>query len=705
MSAGTPLPLGATWNGRGTRFAIFSEHAVGVQLCLFAQPADAQSERIELSKDADHVWQVYVPDVGPGHCYGYRVHGLHAPADGHRFNPAKLLLDPYAKAISGAVRWNNALSGYPVSSADRDRDLIGDFQDSAAVMPKCVVVDSAFNWEGDRQLRTPWERTVIYECHVKGMTMLHPQVPGHLRGTYLGLSSDPILEHLTRLGVTAIELLPVHHIAGERRLAELGLTNYWGYSSIGYFAPDTRYASGGRGEQVTEFKSMVKRFHKADIEVILDVVYNHTAEGNHLGPTLSFRGIDNTAYYRPHPDGPRHYADYTGCGNTVDLRHPRTRQMVLDSLRYWVTEMHVDGFRFDIAPVLARDDHGVNMSGEFMTSVRQDPVLSRVKLIAEPWDLGPHGYQTGRFPAEWSEWNDKYRNTVRGFWRGDQGLVGELAARLTGSGDLYQTSGRTPQASVNFVTCHDGFTLHDLVSYEAKHNLANGEHNRDGSDHNLSRNWGVEGPTDAARTVHIRERMKRNFMATLAFSQGVPMISHGDELGRTQQGNNNAYCHDSPLTWVDWRLTPAQEELLRFTRHVFAIRAASPVLRRRTFFSCEPEAVSGAKDLRWLTPEGKEMSDHEWQDPGNHIVGMLMPCKAGDDVEGAERRDGGKALLLLLNAGGRSKPFTLPKLEQPGIWTAMVNTAHRAGQAVREGQVSLGPRSLILLRYESLLES
>jgi isoamylase len=683
---GAPVLLGANWDGRGTHFALFSQHAARVQLCLFTPPADVESDRIELQKGPDHVWQAYLPQVAPGQHYGYRVHGPHAPADGHRFNPAKLLLDPYAKAISGTIRWNDALTGYPVQRTDPDRDLSLDSQDSALVMPKCVVVDPAFNWEGDRQLRMPWERTVIYECHVKGMTMLHPHVPEHLRGTYLGLSTDPILEHLTSLGVTAVELLPVHHIANERRLTELGLTNYWGYSSISYFAPDTRFASGGRGEQVTEFKSMVKRFHRAGIEVILDVVYNHTAEGNHLGPTLSFRGIDNQAYYRPHADGARYYADFTGCGNTVDVRHPRTRQLVLDSLRYWVTEMHVDGFRFDIAPVLARGDNGVDMAGEFLTSVRQDPVLSRVKLIAEPWDLGPGGYQTGRFPAGWSEWNDKYRNTVRGFWRGDQGLSPDLATRLTGSGDLYQSAGRTPQASVNFVTCHDGFTLHDLVSYEAKHNLANGEHNRDGSDYNLSRNWGTEGPTEATRTVNMRERMKRNFMATLAFSQGVPMLSHGDEVGRTQAGNNNAYCHDSPFTWIDWRLTPAQQDLLRFTREVFAIRTGAAVLRRAAFFASEAGAESGTKELTWLTPEGKEMSEHEWRDHGNHILGMLM---RGED----------EAVLLLLNGGGRSKPFALPALARGGTWVEVINTAHPIAREGRQGSVPLGARSLILLRY------
>ena len=690
---------GATWDGKGTYFALFSEHAERVELCLY-HPSASESDRIDLRRGADHVWQVYLREVRPGQLYGYRVHGPYAPWEGHRFNPAKMLLDPYARAIGGSVRWDDALSSHPASSTGPDVDLIPDPTDSAPVLPKCVVVDPTFDWGGDQPLGTPWESSLIYECHVKGMTMLHPEVPERLRGTYLGLSSDPIIDHLRQLGVTAIELLPVHHVASERRLAQLGLTNYWGYSSIGYFAPDARYASGARGEQVTEFKSMVKRFHQAHIEVILDVVYNHTAEGNHLGPTLSLRGIDNRTYYRPHPESSRFYADYTGCGNTVDLRRPATRRLVVDSLRYWVTEMHVDGFRFDIAPVLAREDSGVNMTGEFMTSLQQDPVVSRVKLIAEPWDLGPGGYQTGRFPSGWSEWNDKYRNTVRAFWRGDQNLVGHLAARLTGSGDLYQTNGRSPQASVNFVTCHDGFTLHDLVSYEAKHNLSNGEQNRDGSDYNLSRNWGVEGPTDAVRTVHMRERMKRNLIATLAFSQGVPMLSHGDELGRTQSGNNNAYCHDSPLTWVDWTTTPGQRELLQFTREVFAIRAAMSLLRRGTFFSPEPDPESGLKQLTWLTLEGKEMSDSDWRDPGNHIVGMLMRGEGRGARQDGDSGTQAEALLLLLNAGGRSRDFTLPLLGLPGSWTEIVHTGHPVSRAPREGHVPLGARCLILLQYQ-----
>ena len=688
VRSGMPSPLGANWDGQGTNFAVLSEHGTRVELCLFADSRDAvETERIELCERTSHVWYAYLPEVRPGQAYGYRVHGAYAPSQGHRFNPTKLLLDPYAKAISGTMTWSDALSGFPVRSSDPYRDLVADQQDSAGAMPKSLVVDPAFDWGDDQLLRTPWNRTVIYECHVKGMTMLHPDVPEHLRGTYLGLATDPIIEHLKSLGVTAVELLPVHHIAAERRLAEQGLTNYWGYNSIGYFAPDARYATAGSGgRQVAEFKSMVRRFHQAGLEVILDVVYNHTGEGSHLGPTLSFRGIDNATYYWLDPENPRLHVDFTGCGNTVDLRKPPALQLVVDSLRYWIQEMHVDGFRFDIATVLGRGDRGFNPGSAFFDLLRQDPTLAAVKLIAEPWDLGPDGYQVGKFPAGWSEWNGKYRDTVRHFWRGDPGQVGSLASRLAGSSDLYEPSGRPPQASVNFVTCHDGFTLQDLVSYEAKYNEANGEGNRDGTDHNLSRNWGVEGPTEIARTVRMRERMKRNFLATLAFSQGVPMLSHGDELGRTQLGNNNAYCQDSPLTWMDWRLGASQRELLQFTRTVFALRAANPLLRMDTFFGHAPPGHEG-KGLAWLGADGKEMAAEAWNHASNHVVGMLI--------------QGEGALLLLLNGGARSKGFTLPTLGHVGTWTEVINTANPGPAVVREEQVSLGARSLLLLRYES----
>jgi isoamylase len=700
---GGPAPLGATWDGEGTNFALWSEHATAVELCLFAQ-ADAASEaaRVRLTERTDQVWHAYLPDVRPGQLYGYRVHGPYQPDQGHRFNPAKLLLDPYAKAISGSIRWSDALSGYSMRAVEASRDLVPDAQDSAGDMPKCVVVDSAFTWGDDQHPRTPWNHTVIYECHVKGMTMLHPELPDPLRGRFLGLATDPMLDHFRSLGVTAIELLPVQHSVTERRLAEQGLVNYWGYNPIGYFAPDVRFATGGMGQQVTEFKSMVKRLHRAGLEVILDVVYNHTAEGNHLGPTLSFRGIDNSIYYRLDPKHPRFYQDFTGTGNTVDVRQSRTMQLVMDSLRYWVTEMHVDGFRFDLAPVLAREDPEMNPSAAFFDVVRQDPVVSRVKLIAEPWDLGPGGYQVGRFPIGWGEWNGKYRDTVRRYWRADSGQVGDLASRLAGSSDLYEPSQRRPYASVNFVTCHDGFTLQDLVSYESKHNEANLEQNRDGSNDNLSRNWGVEGPTDAAHVVRMRERIKRNFLATLAFSQGVPMLSHGDELGRTQQGNNNAYCHDSPLTWVDWSDGRLQRQLLEFTREVFAIRAANPVLRRRGFFRSEPRNPGEPKDLAWLRPDGLEMTAEEWRDPHNHVLGMLIRGEATDEVDERGLHLRGEAILLLVNGGARSKLFTLPALDGPGTWTEIINTAHPSHRTPRQGAANLVAHSLMLLRHDRL---
>ena len=691
---GSPRPLGATWDGEGTNFAIFSEHAMAVDLCLFdAADSGTESARVRLTERTDQVWHAYLPDVRPGQLYGYRVHGRWAPADGHRFNPAKLLLDPYAKAISGAVQWSDTLFDYRVGG---DGDLEPDGRDSAAGMPKSVVVETAFSWGADQAPRTPWHRTVIYECHVRGMTMLHPEVPDALRGTYLGLATDPILDHLRSLGVTAVELLPVHHFAVDRHLVERGLTNYWGYNTIGFFAPDVRYATGGLGQQVTEFKSMVKRFHRAGIEVIIDVVYNHTAEGNHLGPTLCFRGIDNAAYYRLDPGDRRRYTDYTGVGNTLNTLHSRTMQLVTDSLRYWVEAMHVDGFRFDLAPALAREYPAVNPFGKFFDVIRQDPVIGRVKLIAEPWDLGPDGYQVGRFPIGWSEWNGKYRDSARRFWAGQHGQVGELASRLSGSSDLYEASRRAPQASVNFVTCHDGFTLHDLVSYERKHNEANGEDNRDGHDHNESRNWGAEGPTGSAYVVRMRERIKRNLLATLAFSQGVPMLSHGDEIGRTQHGNNNAYCQDGPLTWVHWDLEPAHRALLDFTRYVLRIRAENPVLRRRTFFRNEPVA-GGAKDLTWLRPDGREMNADDWADPHNSVLGMLVRADATDELDDRGRAVRGDTILFLLNGGARSKRFVVPALGGPAGWEEIVNTARPGTRPVRGGAVNLVAHSVVLL--------
>ena len=691
---GAPAPLGATWDGEGTNFAVFSSHATAVDLCLFDRPGDAtDTARIRLPECTDLVWHCYLPDVRPGQLYGYRMHGAYEPARGHRFNPAKLLLDPYAKAITGPIHWSDALLGYGIG--DPAGDLVPDHIDSAGAVPKSTVSDSAFNWGADRAPRTPWNRTVIYECHVKGMTMRHPDVPEALRGSYLGLATDPVIDHLLALGVTAVELLPIQHSAVDRQLFRRGLTNYWGYNTIGFFAPDARYASQGQGQQVVEFKTMVKRLHGAGLEVILDVVYNHTAEGNHLGPTLSFRGIDNAAYYRLDPADPRFYVDVTGCGNSLNAQHPRAMQLVTDSLRYWVSEMHVDGFRFDLAPALARESEAVNPHAKFFDVVRHDPVISQAKLIAEPWDLGPGGYQIGRFPIEWAEWNGEYRDTMRRFWRGSPG-VGSVASRLTGSSDLYEQSQRTPQASVNLITCHDGFTLRDLVSYERKHNEANGEDNRDGHDSNESRNWGTEGPTDAARVVRMRERIRRNMLATLALSQGVPMISHGDELGRTQLGNNNPYCQDSPLTWVDWTLDGPAREFLSFARELFAIRAANPVFRRRSFFHHEIVDTGRGQHVTWLRSDGAEMRVDDWH-AAAHVLGMLIRGDATDEVDDRGCLLAGETVLLLLNGGSRSVRFAVAPLPDSGAWEAQVNTARPGTRRVEGGTVKLAAHALMLL--------
>ncbi len=578
---GAPYPLGASWDGEGVNFALFSEHAEAVSLLLFEDPRSGEpSTVIPLTETTDQVWHVYLPDVRPGALYGYKVDGPYDPGAGHRFNPNKLLIDPYAKAVSGPIDWSDDLFGYTVG--DPAEDFSFDTRDSASALPKSVVVDPSFTWQDDRPPRTPWNRTVIYETHVRGMTMQHPGVPAHLRGTFLGLASDPIVDHLLNLGVTAVELMPVHHFVADRNLVAKNLTNYWGYNSIAFFAPHVGYATGALGEQVGEFKSMVRTLHRAGIEVILDVVYNHTAEGNHLGPTLSLKGIDNAVYYRLSPEDQRYYLDYTGTGNSLNVLHPRAMGLVTDSLRYWVTDMHVDGFRFDLAPVLSRGDDA-GQSSAFFEIVRQDPVLSTVKLIAEPWDASPDGYQLGHFPQGWSEWNGAYRDCVRRFWRGDPGMVPELASRLTGSSDIYAPSGRRTYASVNFVTCHDGFTLTDLVTYEHKRNEANGEDNHDGTDQNYSRNWGAEGESESARIERTRDRMKRNFLATLFFSQGVPMLLGGDEIGRTQRGNNNAYCQDNDLSWFNWDIGETGEDLCNFVRDVIEVMQDNPILRRRAF--------------------------------------------------------------------------------------------------------------------------
>jgi glycogen operon protein len=671
---GRPYPGGATWDGEGVNFALFSEHAEKVELCLFDLAGRKELQRIALRERTDQVWHCYLPEARPGLVYGYRVHGPYRPEEGHRFNPHKLLLDPYAKSLVGAPRWSDALYGYTVGS--RREDLSLDRRDSAGSMPKCKVIDPAFTWGDDRRPDIPWHEMVIYEAHVRGLTVRHPEVPPGLRGTYAGLACAPVIEHLKRLGVTSVELMPVHALVDERRLVNRGLTNYWGYNSIGYFAPEGRYSASGK---VSEFKTMVRALHSAGIEVILDVVYNHTAEGDHLGPTLAFRGIDNASYYRLKPDDRRFYADYTGCGNTLNLMHPRVLQLMMDSLRYWATEMRVDGFRFDLASALARELHEVDRLGPFFDMIRQDPVLNGVKLIAEPWDLGEGGYQVGGFPAGWAEWNDKYRDAIRAYWKGDGGVIGEFAMRLTGSSDLYNRSGRRPYASVNFVTAHDGFTLADLVSYNEKHNEANGEDNRDGHNHNLSWNCGVEGPSDDPQVRALRERQQRNFLATLLLSQGVPMLTAGDELGRSQGGNNNAYCQDNPLSWLDWTLDDARARLLGFARRVIALRRAHPALRRRDFFQGRPIHGGGVKDIAWLKPDGAEMSEEEWRSAFARCLGVYL-SGAGlteTDRRGQPVRD--DDFLMLFNAHHEPIAFTLPAPGGEREWLAALDTSREDG--------------------------
>ncbi len=698
---GRPYPLGATWDGSGVNFALFSENATAVELCLF--DARGRETRVPVVENTDQVWHVYLPDARPGTRYGYRVHGPWEPANGHRFNPAKLLLDPYARAIDGTITWGDSLFAYEVGSGD-DADLKIDSHDSAEHMPKAIVVDTAFTWGGDRPLRTPWNETVIYELHVKGFTQRHPDVPKELRGTYAGLSTPAAVEHLKLLGVTAVELMPVHQFVSDRYLKDKKLTNYWGYNSIGFFAPDFRYASANQlGAQVNEFKTMVKTLHEHGIEVILDVVYNHTAEGNQLGPTFGFRGIDNAAYYRLSPEDRRYYVDYTGCGNTLNMTHPRTLQLIMDSLRYWIQEMHVDGFRFDLASALARELADVDRLGSFFDIIHQDPVISRVKLIAEPWDLGEGGYQVGNFPVLWAEWNGIYRDSVRAYWKGDEGQAGAMGHRLTGSSDLYGRGGRRPYASINFVTAHDGFTLRDLVSYNDKHNEANGEDNRDGHDHNLSWNHGVEGPTDDVKINALRERQMRNFVATLLLAQGVPMICAGDEIRRTQQGNNNAYCQDNELSWLDWNLDRPSRELLTFTRFVSKLRRRHPVFRRRQFFFGRKIQGSEVKDLTWFRCDGKEMTEDDWTNPITRCLGLRLAGDAISESDADGRRIVDDTFLVMLNAHHEPMGFTLPAHPTSVAWEAVLDTREATGKpkrrALRDGDVyEMEARSFAVLR-------
>jgi len=699
---GFPNPLGATWMGNGVNFALFSEHATGVELCLFDdREATEENVRIPITERTDQVWHVFLPDVRPGQLYGFRVSGPYDPEHGLRFNSSKLLLDPYAKAIAGEVNWSDEMFGYVVG--DKKEDLTQDFRDDAWGVPKSVVTDTAFDWQGDRRPGIPLHTSVIYEVHVKGFTKLWQEVPEELRGTYAALGSATAIDYLKKLGVTAIELLPVHTHIDDKVLVDRGLTNYWGYNTIGFFAPHAQYSGSGQlGQQVSEFKSMVRSLHAAGIEVILDVVYNHTAEGNQLGPTLCFRGIDNLAYYRLNPENPRFYLDFTGTGNTFNLLHPRALQLVTDSLRYWVEEMHVDGFRFDLAPALARNHQGVNRLHPFFQVIQQDPILSQVKLIAEPWDVGDGGYQVGNFPAPWSEWNGKYRDAVRSFWKGDERRVGEMGYRLAGSPDLYQHSGRCPHASINFVTAHDGFTLNDLVSYNEKHNELNGDGNRDGDNNNLSWNCGVEGPTDDPQINALRERQRRNFLTTLFLSQGVPMLCGGDEWGRTQMGNNNAYCQDNEISWFDWTRDEKQNEFLEFARKLISFRNAHPVFRRPKFFQRRRIRGSEIRDVMWFNPGGSEMSKEEWASPFVRCVGMLLSGDTSDVVnfEGEPVRD--DTFLLLINAHYEAIPFVLPGQENIE-WQLILDTVNQNGflteprEFASGDDVDLGGRTWCLL--------
>ena len=692
VTEGTPFPLGASWDGLGVNFALFSAHATRVELCLFDERGETEIERIELPEYTDEIWHGYLPDARPGQVYGYRVYGPYEPEAGHRFNPNKLLIDPYAKQLVGKLQWSEALFGYTIG--DPAGDLSFDERDSAPFVPKCKVIDPAFTWGEQPSLRTPWDRTVIYETHLRGISMRHPAVPEPQRGTCAGLTNPELLRHIRELGVSSVELLPVHAFVNDQHLLEKGMNNYWGYNSIGFFAPHPAYLSSGR---ISEFKEMVAHLHKAGLELILDVVYNHTAEGNERGPTLSMRGIDNASYYRLLPDERRYYINDSGTGNTLDLSHPCVLQMVTDSLRYWATEMRVDGFRFDLATILGRYADGFNERHSFLVACRQDPVLSKVKLIAEPWDCGPGGYQVGGFAPGWAEWNDKFRDNVRAYWKGDRGELGELARRLTASGDLYNQRGRRPFASVNFITAHDGFTLRDVVSYDHKHNEANDENNQDGTDRNLSWNHGSEGATDDPSIRSLRVQQMRNLLATLLFAQGTPMLLAGDEFGRTQHGNNNAYCQDNELSWVDWSLDDEGRELLAFCQHLIALRRSYPILRRQRFLVGHYNEELDVKDVTWLAPDGSEMTEEHWHDEEARCMGMLMDGRA--QPSGVKRSGADATLLLLLNADHQPCEFQLPEVHGGRQWLCLVDThtAQTVPRPVQQDAVELHGRTLQLL--------
>ncbi|GEO04810.1 glycogen operon protein GlgX homolog [Adhaeribacter aerolatus] len=698
---GSPYPLGATWDVEGVNFAIYADNATGVDLCLFNSSADeVESVKIRMRERSHHIWHVYVPDLLPGQLYGYRVYGPFDPENGHRFNPNKLLIDPYAKAISGTILWHDSLFGYQMGHPDEDLSF-NDY-DSAPFIPKSVVVDPNFDWEGDKPPKIPYYKSIIYETHVKGFTKLHPDIPEEIRGTYAALGHPVTINYLKELGITAIELMPVHQFVNDSILQDKGLANYWGYNTIGYFAPDVRYSSRGTlGEQVTEFKEMVKELHSAGIEVILDVVYNHTGEGNHMGPTLSFKGIDNAAYYRLIEDNKRYYMDYTGTGNTLNANLPSVLRLMMDSLRYWITEMHVDGFRFDLASTLARELHEVDRLSAFFDIIHQDPIISQVKLIAEPWDVGEGGYQVGKFPPGWAEWNGMYRDSIRDYWRGAESMIGEFALRFTGSPDLYQDDYRRPTASINFITAHDGFTLHDLVSYNEKHNEANGEDNKDGESHNRSWNCGVEGPTDDPNINILRNRQKRNFLTTLFLSQGVPMLVAGDEISRTQGGNNNAYCQDNEISWLNW--ASADTALLNFTKKLIHLRKNHPVFCRRRWFQGQPIRGTGVEDINWFLPDGTEMDDEHWAQDFAKSLGVFLNGR-GVHVLGAK----GEIIIddsfyVIFNAAHHPMDFNLPAEKYGTQWTKILDTnedrADEPGETYGPGDtIKVESRSVVVLR-------
>jgi len=672
VQPGKPYPLGATWDENGVNFSVFSENAYGVELCLFEHEDDEKEYiTIKIEEVTHHIWHVYVPDLKPGQLYGYRVYGDYDPEKGHRFNPKKLLIDPYAKALNGTMKWDRALFGYDMES--EEKDLVPDEKDSASFIPKSVVVDMRFDWEDDAKPEIPYEQTIIYEAHVKGLTMLHPEIPEEIRGTYSGVAHPVMISYLKELGITAVELLPVHHFVADQHLVEKGLTNYWGYNTLGFFAPDVRYSSTGRnGEQVNEFKNMVMELHKAGIEVILDVVYNHTAEGNHLGPTLSFKGLDNASYYRLVMDNKRYYMDYTGTGNTLNVRLPNVLALIMDSLRYWVTEMHVDGFRFDLAASLARTLHETDNLSSFFNIIHQDPIISQVKLIAEPWDIGDEGYMVGKFPVGWGEWNGEYRDQIRQFWKGDDVKLSDFANRFTGSPDLYQGGYRRPTASINFLTAHDGFTLNDLVCYNEKHNEANGEDNKDGTNDNHSRNYGAEGPTDDQDIVALRHKQRRNMLTTMFLSQGVSMLLAGDEMGRTQHGNNNAYCQDNEISWIDWQ--SADQQLLEYTRSLIHFCEAHPSFRRRRWFQGLPVSGSEVKDIFWLLPDGSNVTDEIWatitaKTFGVYLNGRGIRCT---DMQGERIKD--DSFVIIFNADDIGVDFRLPDAECGEKWHVLINS-------------------------------